>query len=80
MDDDWVKVMPGRRSLSFKTNPVLQQKVPDVIGMTLRDALYILGNQHLNVKIEGSGKRVLKQSMAPGTDIDKEKTIIITLS
>ncbi|WP_162052736.1 penicillin-binding protein [Pontibacter pamirensis] len=79
-DEEWVKVEPQRRSLNFKANPVLQGQVPDVTGMTLRDALFILGNQHLEVRVEGSGKRVHRQSMAPGTEIDKDKTITITLS
>jgi cell division protein FtsI (penicillin-binding protein 3) len=79
-DEEWVKVEPQQRSLNFKANPVLQGKVPDVTGMTLRDALYILGNQHLEVNVEGAGKRVQKQSVEPGTDIDKDKIIKITLS
>ncbi|AKD05261.1 penicillin-binding protein [Pontibacter korlensis] len=80
VEEDWVKVEPKRRSLEFKSNPVLQNKVPDVIGMTLRDALYILGNQHLNVKVEGAGKHVKSQSLEPGTDINEDKTITIILS
>ncbi|PTX18744.1 cell division protein FtsI (penicillin-binding protein 3) [Pontibacter mucosus] len=78
-EEDWVKVEAQRRSLEFKPNPVLQNKVPDVVGMTLRDALYILGNQHLKVDVQGMGKRVKKQSLAPGTDINEEKTITIIL-
>ncbi|WP_266202255.1 penicillin-binding protein [Pontibacter kalidii] len=78
-DEDWVKVTPKRRSLEFKANPVLQNKVPDVVGMTLRDALFILGNQHLEVEVEGVGKRVKKQSIAPATDINEAKTITIIL-
>ncbi|WP_299754477.1 penicillin-binding protein [uncultured Pontibacter sp.] len=79
MDEDWVKVSPKRRSLEFKSNPVLENKVPDVVGMILRDALFILGNQHLEVKVEGVGKRVKSQSLAPGTDINEDKTIKIIL-
>lgn len=79
-DEEWVKVEQQRRSLNFTANPVLEGKVPDVTGMTLRDALYILGNQHLDVQVEGSGKRVQKQSVEPGADIIKDKTITITLS
>ncbi|PRY12723.1 cell division protein FtsI (penicillin-binding protein 3) [Pontibacter ummariensis] len=80
VEEDWVKVSPKRRSLNFDPNPVLQGQVPDVTGMTLRDALFILGNQHLEVRVEGVGKRVQRQSKTPGTDIDKDKTITITLS
>ncbi|MCX2740180.1 penicillin-binding protein [Pontibacter anaerobius] len=78
-EEDWVKVSAKRRSLEFKANPVLQGKVPDVVGMTLRDALFILGNQHLDVDVQGIGKSVKKQSMAPGTDINEDKKITIIL-
>jgi cell division protein FtsI (penicillin-binding protein 3) len=79
-DEEWVKVEPKPRSLNFNPNPVLANKVPDVIGMTLRDALFILGNQHLEVKVEGAGKRVQRQSLEPGTDITKRAKITIVLS
>ncbi len=79
-EEEWVKVEPKLRSLNFSPNPVLLNKVPDVTGMTLRDALFILGNQHLDVKVEGAGKRVQRQSLEPGTDITKRAKITIVLS
>ncbi|MEJ8801727.1 penicillin-binding protein [Pontibacter sp. H249] len=79
-DEEWVRVEPKMRSLDFKPNPVELNKVPDVEGMTLRDALYILGNQHLNVKVLGAGKRVKQQSLEPGTAITKNTRITIVLS
>jgi cell division protein FtsI (penicillin-binding protein 3) len=44
------------------------KEVPDVRNMGLRDALYVLENLGLNVKIYGSGK-VGKQSLVPGSTI-----------
>ncbi|QCR25030.1 cell division protein [Pontibacter sp. SGAir0037] len=79
-DEDWVKVEPQMRSFKFEANPVLKEQVPDVTGLTLRDALYILGNQHLQVKVEGMGKRVVKQSLVPGTPIDKNGKITLVVS
>lgn len=79
-DEEWVKVEPKMRSLDFKPAPIMANKVPDVVGMTLRDALYILGNQHLNVKVQGAGKRVKLQSLEPGTNITKNMKITIVLS
>jgi len=79
-DEEWVKVEPQRRSLNFKPNPVLQGRVPDVTGLTLRDALYVLGNQQLQVRVEGQGKRVQAQSLEPGTVIQKKMRITIKLS
>ncbi|GGG06216.1 penicillin-binding protein [Pontibacter amylolyticus] len=79
-DDEWVRVTPQMRSLKFEPNPVRGGQVPDVTGMTLRDALFILGNQHLKVSVEGTGKRVVKQSVQAGTEINKETKITIVLS
>lgn len=79
-DEEWVKVQPGRRSLDFVPNPVLDGKVPDVVGLTLRDALFILGNQNLKVNVQGVGKRVEKQSLEAGSTINKVKQITIVLS
>jgi cell division protein FtsI (penicillin-binding protein 3) len=52
--------------------------VPDVIGMGLKDALYIMGNAGLRPIVKGSG-RVVKQSTAAGTRINKGHRIIIEL-
>ncbi|MBJ6118542.1 transpeptidase family protein [Pontibacter sp. BT310] len=79
-DEEWVKVQPGRRSLDFVPNPVLDGKVPDVVGLTLRDALFILGNQNLKVNVQGVGKHVQKQSLEAGSTISKIKQITIVLS
>jgi len=53
-------------------------KVPDVRGMGVSDALFILENSGLQVKVNGVGK-VSKQSLTPGTDFRKGQTIYIRL-
>lgn len=40
--------------------------MPNVIGMGLRDAMYILENHGLRVRLTGSGM-VKRQTPAPGT-------------
>ncbi len=42
--------------------------VPNVVGMGLRDALYVLENMGLQVEISGVGK-VQRQSIKPGTQV-----------
>jgi cell division protein FtsI (penicillin-binding protein 3) len=78
-DDEWVRAEQHGRSYSLKPNPVLVGKMPNVSGMSLRDALYVLGNQGLKVKVVGSG-RVQSQSVASGTAIQKGNTVTIVLS
>jgi cell division protein FtsI (penicillin-binding protein 3) len=61
--------------------PVKQLKgaVPDVKGMGLKDALYLLENAGLRVQIKGTGK-VVAQSIPGGSKIGKDKTIVIELN
>jgi cell division protein FtsI (penicillin-binding protein 3) len=51
--------------------------VPNVVGMGLRDALYILENRKLRVEVKGFGK-VIQQSIIPGTKVQGQ-TIRLTL-
>jgi len=52
--------------------------VPDVSGMGLKDALYVAGNSGLKVLVRGSGK-VVRQSLAAGTSVQKGIPIILEL-
>jgi cell division protein FtsI (penicillin-binding protein 3) len=47
--------------------------------MGLRDALYLLENAGMRVQTKGSGT-VRRQSIAPGTAIDRASSITIELS
>jgi len=53
--------------------------MPDVTGMGLKDAIYLLEHNGLQVKIQGKGK-VMAQSVTPGTKIIKGQNIILQLS
>ncbi len=59
-EDDKMKI----EKLKFK-----KSKVPNVAGMGLRDAIYVLENLGLEVYAEGVGK-VKNQSLKPGTKIN----------
>lgn len=52
--------------------------VPEVTGMGLSDALYVLGNAGYKVSVHGSGT-VVKQSVTAGSIIPKGSKIIIEL-
>ena len=51
----------------------------NVIGMGLKDAVYLLENKGLKIAILGSGK-VTNQSIAAGTNFSKGQKIMITLN
>ncbi|MDE5623875.1 MAG: PASTA domain-containing protein, partial [Alistipes sp.] len=53
-------------------------RVPDVRGMGLKDALFLLENCGLSVRFSGQGT-VVAQSIAPGTLLGNYKTIEIRL-
>ncbi|MBP5278469.1 MAG: transpeptidase family protein [Prevotella sp.] len=53
-----------------KANPKETHLVPDVTGMGARDAVYLLENRGVRVKIEGRGK-VMAQSLPAGHKINK---------
>ncbi|MCB0580903.1 MAG: transpeptidase family protein [Phaeodactylibacter sp.] len=53
--------------LEQRTMP--EGRVPNVVGLGLRDALYALENNGLTVEVEGFGK-VSRQSLLPGTRIN----------
>ncbi|MBC9930778.1 penicillin-binding transpeptidase domain-containing protein [Chitinophaga qingshengii] len=78
-NNSWVSASVSNRKVNFQ--PVTQAKgaVPDVTGMGLKDALYLLENAGLRVVIKGAGK-VKIQSLPGGTKIGNEQTIVIELS
>jgi len=53
--------------------------IPDVVGMGLKDAVYLLENRGLKVTATGRGK-VVNQSLAGGTNINKTQTISLILN
>jgi cell division protein FtsI (penicillin-binding protein 3) len=64
--------------LAFEENKFNKNAVPEVTGMGLSDALYVLGNAGYRVAVRGSGT-VVKQSVTGGSIIPKGSKIIIEL-
>ena len=57
----------------------LQGVVPNVMGMGLRDAIFLLESSGLQVSVNGVGT-VKSQSLTPGTKIQKGQAIVINLN
>ena len=53
-------------------------QVPNVLGMGLRDAIYILESRGLQVRIVGRGQ-VTRQSINAGSKVEKGQEIVIQL-
>jgi len=73
---DWVTA--ANNAGQFQQVETEKSVVPNVSGMSLRDALYILENKGLKVNFNGKGK-VLTQSISPGTPLAPNSTIELVL-
>lgn len=69
----------ANQQISLKPVNTTKGLVPDVKGMGLKDALYLLESAGLKVTVQGKGK-VVSQSLPPGQTIGKDNSIAIQLS
>ena len=80
--EEWVRAASDTafhaRTVALVINPVRAGRVPQVRGLTLRDALYLLENRGLHVRAVGSG-RVREQSLTEGEPIKRGDLITLTL-
>lgn len=62
----------------WQSRSIDSRDVPNLQGMPMRDALYIMENKGFSVTFKGSGK-VVEQSLPPGSNKSGIKTILLTL-
>lgn len=74
----WMKPVYSGDTVKMVSLELIQNLVPNVRGMGLKDALFLLENAGLKVKVKGRGK-VYRQSVRPGLRIDPGSTIKIEL-
>jgi cell division protein FtsI (penicillin-binding protein 3) len=72
-------VADSTKKVNIEPGSVVKGFVPDVSGLGLKDAVYLLEKEGLQVHIKGRG-RVVAQSIAPGSRIPKGQTIVLQLS
>jgi cell division protein FtsI (penicillin-binding protein 3) len=75
---EWAFGRVRNDSLLLATNKVFDSLVPNVVGMTVKDAIFLLENRGLGVAFFGKGK-VTHQSLRAGTKITKGTKIVLTL-
>ncbi|MFT4855551.1 MAG: cell division protein FtsI (penicillin-binding protein 3) [Algoriphagus sp.] len=76
--EEWVKTVASDTGVKLQINDTDKAIVPDVSGLPLRDALFILENKGLQVNYSGRG-RVKAQSLLPGTKLSPNATINLVL-
>ncbi len=69
----------SNRNVTVRPKQLYKNIVPDVTGMSLKDAVYMLENIGLQVTVSGKGK-VKGQSLQAGTRIEKGQNITLQLS
>lgn len=78
-DSEWVSVDKTDDEIFVNSVEFEENKVPDVKGMNVTDAVYILESMGWKVRFEGYGK-VKSQSVKPDAELRKGSTINLTLS
>lgn len=74
----WGKVNNTVNSAELKENKINKRLVPNVRGMGAKDAVFLLEESGLRVRLSGMGS-VSKQSIPAGSVIHKGQTITLTL-
>jgi cell division protein FtsI (penicillin-binding protein 3) len=76
---DWVVTEKNDDFIALKPKKIVNNLVPDVVSMGLKDAVFLLENMGLRVEVIGRGS-VKNQSIPPGTRINKGDRIKLELS
>ncbi len=75
----WVNTTCAEDKVKIAERKIIRGLVPDVRQMGAKDAIYLLENAGLRVKITGRGT-VLKQSITPGSHIENNEWIELEMS
>ena len=76
---EYVSTAASKENVTLSTRTITPGTVPNVVGMGLQDALFLLENEGIKVQIIGVGT-VKRQSVAPGASSKSNKYITIELS
>jgi len=77
-DSEWIVALKNNDRIKLEKRKILNNKVPNVLGMPLNDAVYLLENAGLKVRVEGTGQ-VVSQSQKGGNTLVKGTLIKIVL-
>ena len=79
-ESDWILMSKSEEynELVANSRPVLNNLVPNVVGMGAADAVYLMESCGMYVQLYGKG-RVVKQSIPNGQNVVKGATVVLTL-
>jgi len=76
---EWVSTEKKKEAIAFSQRSTINGLVPNVVSMGAKDAIYLLENAGLNVRLLGRGS-VRQQSIPPGTRARKGDLITLEMS
>ena len=76
---DYFNSVDTSNGIAYEESTPVKGIMPNVNGMGLKDAMYLIGNAGLKARVKGSGK-VIKQSIAAGSRIGKGLMVEIELN
>jgi cell division protein FtsI (penicillin-binding protein 3) len=79
INSEWVNTEKTDKAIGFTNHSVIDGLVPNVVSMGAKDAVYLLENRGLRVRMMGRGS-VRNQSIPPGSRVRKGDQIILEMS
>ena len=76
---EWVTTRVNDSKVEMTHRAMDENLVPNVVGMGLRDALFLLEQRGMRVSVRGRG-RVVSQSVAPGSRVAPNGSIALVMS
>ncbi len=76
---EWAQVNVSGTNVLLADNEPARSVVPDVTGMGLKDAIYLLEGMGMRVTVKGEG-RISSQTVTPGTKLQKGMAITVELN
>lgn len=74
-DSEWAILIPDEDQVALENRSLENGLVPNVVGMGIRDAIFILENRGMSVKVNGFG-RVREQSVPAGSKLAGQKILL----
>jgi len=74
----WIVTRETKKIIEYQNRIIKRNKVPMVIGMGLKDAVYLMESVGLRVVVKGRGV-IKEQSIEAGQNIRRNQTIVLTL-
>jgi len=75
---EWSMLYANNEKQVISKQNIARRTIPNVKGMGLKDAVYLMESMDIKVKSSGIGK-VVSQSISPGTPIQKNQTVTLEL-